>query len=164
MGRKRIYETLFIMSPRIEEEERENIVEKVKSNIEERVGGQIRSVDRWGTRKLAYRVRKGFSDGDYTIILFDAEAENVITLERFYSVTPEIFRWQTFRREDLEKAPPTKKPESSKAEKSVSSDDELSGDSEDTTEEIGVRVPAESSVPEETAVESEEGDNREKEA
>lgn len=164
MGRKRIYETLFIMSPRIEEEERENIVEKVKSNIEERVGGQIRSVDRWGIRKLAYRVRKGFSDGDYTIILFDAEAENVITLERFYSVTPEIFRWQTFRREDLEKAPPTKKPESSKDEKSVSSDDELSSDSEDITEEIGARVPVESSVPEETAIEPEEEDNREKEA
>ncbi len=164
MGRKRIYETLFIMSPKIDEEERESIVEKVKSNIEERVGGEIRSVDRWGIRKLAYRVRKGFSDGDYTIILFDAEAENVITLERFYSVTPEIFRWQTFRREDLEKVPPTKKPESSTDEKSVSSDDVSAGDPEGSPEETATNVPGESGVPEETTAETREEDTREREA
>ncbi len=109
MGRRRIYETLFIVSPRIDEEERESIVEKVTAYIEERVGGEIRSVDRWGIKKLAYRVRKGFAEGDYSVILFDADAETVLGLERLYNVTPEIFRWQTFRREDLEKAPPPKK-------------------------------------------------------
>ena len=61
----RIYETMFIVSPRLDEESRNSMAEKVRDYIVERVGG---------------------------------------TIEKFYGITPEIFRWQTFRREDLEKA------------------------------------------------------------
>ncbi|RLL90163.1 30S ribosomal protein S6, partial [Mesotoga sp. HF07.pep.5.2.highcov] len=77
---------------------------KVRDYIVERVGGTVEKFDRWGMRKLAYRVSKGFSEGDYTVIQFKADPESVDTLERFFGVTPEVFRWQTFRREDLEKA------------------------------------------------------------
>jgi small subunit ribosomal protein S6 len=80
------------------------MAEKVRDYIVERVGGTIEKFDRWGIRKLAYRVTKGFSEGDYTVIQFKADSESVDILEKFYGITPEIFRWQTFRREDLEKA------------------------------------------------------------
>jgi len=86
----RVYETMFIMDPTIPEEEREKLVEKVKN------------VDRWGVRKLAYRIKK-FLEGDYTVILFRAPGDTVNNLEEFYRITPEIFRWQTFRRFDIEK-------------------------------------------------------------
>ena len=99
---ERIYETMFIIDPTLEGEERENVVENVKRTISERVGGKIESVDRWGIRKLAFKVRR-FTEGDYTVILFRASPERVGTLEDFYRVTPQIFRWQTFRRVDLEK-------------------------------------------------------------
>jgi len=99
---ERIYETMFIIDPTLEGEERENVVENVKRIISERVGGKIESVDRWGIRKLAFKVRR-FTEGDYTVILFRASPERVGTLEDFYHVTPQIFRWQTFRRVDLEK-------------------------------------------------------------
>jgi len=101
---KRIYETMFIVSPKLDEEERNAMAEKVRDYIVERVGGTIEKFDRWGIRKLAYRVAKGFSEGDYTVIQFRAEPETVDILERFYGITPDVFRWQTFRREDLEKA------------------------------------------------------------
>ena len=100
----RIYETMFIVSPRLDEESRNSMAEKVRDYIVERVGGTIEKFDRWGIRKLAYRVTKGFSEGDYTVIQFKADSESVDILEKFYGITPEIFRWQTFRREDLEKA------------------------------------------------------------
>lgn len=100
----RIYETMFIVSPKLEEENRNAMAEKVRDYIVERVGGNVQKFDRWGIRKLAYRVTKGFSEGDYTIIQFKAEPDKVDILEKFYGITPEIFRWQTFRREDLEKA------------------------------------------------------------
>ncbi|AKI98097.1 30S ribosomal protein S6 [Kosmotoga pacifica] len=103
MVEKRIYETMFIVSPKLDEEQRNAIAEKVKNYIEERVEGSIEKFDRWGMRKLAYRVRKGFTEGDYTLILFRADPEKVNVLERLYNITPDIFRWQTFRREDLEK-------------------------------------------------------------
>lgn len=103
MSEKRIYETMFIVSPELPDEAREAIAEKVRRYIEERVEGNIEQFDRWGMRKLAYRVRKGFTEGDYTVVLFRADPEKVNSLERLYNITPEIFRWQTFRREDLEK-------------------------------------------------------------
>lgn len=100
---KRIYETMFIVSPKLNEEERNAMAEKVKTYIEERVGGTIEKFDRWGIRRLAYRVQKGFTEGDYTVVQFRAEPENIAVLERLFNITPEVFRWQTFRREDIEK-------------------------------------------------------------
>lgn len=98
----RIYETMFIIDPRLSEQEREALVEKVKSVINERVAGKIREENRWGLRKLAYPIAHQ-TEGDYTVIIFNAEPTNMNKLEEFYRVTPQIIRWQTFRREDLEK-------------------------------------------------------------
>jgi len=99
---ERIYETMFIVVPSLNDEEREAVVEKVKNFIQERLEGKIENVDRWGIRKLAFKVKK-FTEGDYTVIIFRASPEKVNELENFYHITQEIFRWQTFRREDLEK-------------------------------------------------------------
>lgn len=99
---ERIYETMFIVVPSLNDEEREAVVEKVKNFIQERLEGKIENVDRWGIRKLAFKVKK-FTEGDYTVIIFRAFPEKVNELENFYHITQEIFRWQTFRREDLEK-------------------------------------------------------------
>ena len=114
MVKKRIYETLFIISPDLEDEQRDEVAERIKTFIEERMDGTIKTLERWGKRRLAYRVRKGFYEGDYTLILFEADPEKVIDLEKYYKIIPEIFRWQTFRREDLEKA--ESKKEENKAE------------------------------------------------
>jgi small subunit ribosomal protein S6 len=104
MEKQRIYETMFIIDPNLEDEAREAVAEKIKKQIEERVQGIVRKFDRWGVRKLAYRFGRGFTEGDYTVIIFEADPENVDLLEKFYKITPEVFRWQTFRREDLEKS------------------------------------------------------------
>ncbi len=109
MGGKsmRIYETMFLIDPTLDDETRESFVNRVKSRIEEKANGTIRNVDRWGIRQLAFRVNK-FFEGDYTVILFDAEPSNLKALEEMYRITPQIFRWIVFRREDLEKLPPVK--------------------------------------------------------
>ncbi len=99
---ERIYETMFIMDPRLKNEEREALVEKVKSIIAERVKGTVQTVNRWGIRKLAYPISHQ-TEGDYTVLLFKAPSTDLNKLEEFYRVTPQILRWQTFRREDLEK-------------------------------------------------------------
>ncbi|MDI3517165.1 MAG: small subunit ribosomal protein [Thermotogota bacterium] len=117
---ERIYETMFIVDPNLPDEEREGIVEKVKAWIEERVGGKIDSLDRMGKRKLAFKVKR-FTEGDYTVIIFRASPESVGELERFYHFTPEIFRWQTFRRLDLEKKEAKAKKDSTSS--SVSTDE-----------------------------------------
>ncbi len=98
----RIYETMFIIDPNLEDAERDDLAKRVKSWIEEKVKGNVRNFDRWGIRQLAFRVDK-FTQGDYTVIVFDAEPSELKALEEMYRITPRIFRWMVFRREDLEK-------------------------------------------------------------
>ncbi len=98
----RIYETMFIIDPNLEDAARDELANRVKSWIEEKVKGEIRTFDRWGMRQLAYRVDK-FFQGDYTVAVFNADPQNVKALEDMYRITPQIFRWMVFRREDLEK-------------------------------------------------------------
>jgi small subunit ribosomal protein S6 len=120
MGGKfmKIYETLFIVDPTLDEEARNKLVDRVKNQIEEKMGGQIRKVDRWGVRQLAFRIGK-FFEGDYTIILFDSDPSKVKTLEDMYRVIPEIFRHLTVRREDIEKHPVVEKVEEAGQEQPV---------------------------------------------
>ncbi|ACM22235.1 MULTISPECIES: 30S ribosomal protein S6 [Thermotoga] len=115
--KERIYESMFIIAPNVPEEEREKLVERVKGIIEERVKGKIDKVERMGMRKFAYEIKK-FSEGDYTVIYFRCDGQHLQELENFYRITPEIIRWQTFRRFDLEKK--ERKAQSEKKEAEVS--------------------------------------------
>ncbi|MDF2548591.1 MAG: ribosomal protein, partial [Anaerosolibacter sp.] len=58
----RKYETMFILKSNLEEEKRNELINKFKSIIE--TDGQITSVDEWGNRKLAYEINK-LNDGYY---------------------------------------------------------------------------------------------------
>jgi len=98
----RIYETMFIIKPDVPEEERNKLVEGVKKFLEERLGAQVENVDRWGIRKLAYKIGKYF-EGDYTVLYFRSNGQGLEQLENYFKVHPDFMRWQTFRREDLEK-------------------------------------------------------------
>lgn len=115
----RIYETMFIVNPELDDESREEMANRVKSWIEEKVKGTIRKFDRWGMRQLAFRVDK-FYQGDYTVVLFDAEPSDLKALEEMYRITPEILKWMVFRREDIEKhLPVTEKTEETATEKNA---------------------------------------------
>lgn len=123
----RIYETMFIVKPDVPEQEREKLVEGVRKFIEERLKSRVETVDRWGVRKLAYKIGRYF-DGDYTVLYFRSDGHGLDQLENYFKVHPEFIRWQTFRREDLEKkerkALREKKPEDvhEKVEQTESSD------------------------------------------
>ncbi|WP_448377723.1 30S ribosomal protein S6 [Fervidobacterium sp.] len=98
----RIYETMFIIKPDVPEEERNNLVEGVRKFLEERLGAQVENIDRWGIKKLAYKIGKYF-EGDYTVLYFRSNGQGLEQLENYFKVHPDFMRWQTFRREDLEK-------------------------------------------------------------
>ncbi len=120
----RIYETMFIIDPNLDDAAREEMANRVKTWIEEKVKGKIRSFDRWGVRQLAFRVDK-FLQGDYTVTLFDAEPLSLKPLEEMYRITPQIFRWMIFRREDIEKHPPVVKKEEEEVVEKVETDGEV---------------------------------------
>ncbi len=104
----RVYESMFIIAPDVPEEERNALVEKAVKIIEERVNGKLDpsmgkdGVERWGIKKFAYKI-KNYTEGDYVILYFRCDGQHLEELEHFYRITPQIIRWQTFRRYDIEK-------------------------------------------------------------
>ncbi|POZ93068.1 30S ribosomal protein S6 [Petrotoga halophila DSM 16923] len=95
---------MFVIRTDIPEEERNALAEKVRGWIEGQLEGEVEEFTRWGVRKLAYRTQKGkFTEGDYTYIIYKADPEKVNQLDDLFKVNQEIFRFQTIRREDLEK-------------------------------------------------------------
>ncbi len=149
----RIYETMFIIDPNVEDDARNDLANRVKTWIEEKVKGKVRNFDRWGIRQLAFRVDK-FLQGDYTVVIFEAEPQHVKELEDMYRITPQIFRWMIFRREDLEK----KEKKAEEAKKSESQDVTETGEMGQNT----AQVESENVEPVES-VESSEGKKDEEE-
>lgn len=91
----RIYEELYILRPDATEEDVDASVEMVKS-IVTTAGGTIDKVDKWGVRKLAYRLKK-LSEGFYVLIQFTAKPEVVKELERRLRVSDAVVKFLTVR-------------------------------------------------------------------
>jgi small subunit ribosomal protein S6 len=91
----RIYEELFIVRPDAPEEEIDAFVEQVKQVITAS-GGTVEKVDKWGIRKLAYRVAKQ-SEGFYVLIVFHAGPGTVKEVERRMRVTDMVIKFISVR-------------------------------------------------------------------
>ncbi len=74
----RKYEIIFIAHPDLDEENLNNVVEKVKGWIAEDKG-EVVSVDNWGKKRLAYRIRKQ-REGQYVLITANMEPAAVKNL------------------------------------------------------------------------------------
>ena len=91
----RIYEELFIMKPDAAEEEIEQVIEQVRQTITSREG-VVDKVDKWGVRKLAYRVQK-LNEGFFVLIQFTATPETVKEIERRLRVSDFVLKFLTVR-------------------------------------------------------------------
>jgi small subunit ribosomal protein S6 len=91
MSRIRHYETMFIVKPTLTQEEIQEQIDIVKSNIEKN-GGQIVATDDMGTRQLAYEIQK-HKRGYYYVIYFKAPTESIKELERTYRVNENVIRF-----------------------------------------------------------------------
>jgi small subunit ribosomal protein S6 len=91
----RIYEELFIVRPDATPEEVDPFVEQLK-NVITHTGGALEKVDKWGVRKLAYRVGK-FNEGQFILLLFNAQPETVKEVERRLRVADFVLKFITVR-------------------------------------------------------------------
>ncbi|MEY8561534.1 30S ribosomal protein S6 [Eggerthellaceae bacterium 3-80] len=92
------YELLFIVAPSIDEETRGAVMARIESTIAEGKG-TVDNVDNWGKRKLAYEI-DGLTDGDYTLIDFHADPDNVAELDRVLRITDAVVRHMIVKRTD----------------------------------------------------------------
>ncbi|GAA0116684.1 30S ribosomal protein S6 [Clostridium senegalense] len=86
----RLYETIFILHPSLDEEAVQANIEKFKGVIENN-GGQIENVDVWGRRKLAYEIAK-VNEGHYTLVNFRADSELPKELDRVFRISDAVIR------------------------------------------------------------------------
>ncbi len=91
----RIYEELFILRPDAPEEEIDQLVEQLTTFIASQ-GGNVDKSEKWGVRKLAYRVQKR-SEGFYVLLQFAAKPETLSELERRLRVSDSVLKFLTVR-------------------------------------------------------------------
>jgi small subunit ribosomal protein S6 len=91
----RIYEELFIVKPDAVPEEVDAYITQVKDLITG-AGGTIDKEEKWGTRKLAYRVQK-YAEGIYVLLQFSAQPDAIRELERRMRVTDMVIKCITVR-------------------------------------------------------------------
>jgi small subunit ribosomal protein S6 len=91
----RVYEELFILKPDAPEEETDAFIGQIKDLITNGKG-TIEKADKWGTRKLAYRVQK-YNEGVYVLIQFSSSPELVKEVERRMRVTDLVIKFITVR-------------------------------------------------------------------
>src|ERR1700712_1859664 len=91
----RVYENLFIVKPDATEEEIDALIEQMSGNIT-KTGGTVDKVDKWGKRRLAYRVEKN-REGFYVLFQFTAEASAVKEVERRLRVQDAVIKFMTVR-------------------------------------------------------------------
>jgi len=91
----RVYEELFIVKPDTTEEEVDHVIEQMKGVVVQ-AGGSINKVDKWGKRKLAYRVGK-YREGEFVLLEFQSGPETVYELERRLRVADLVIKFLTVR-------------------------------------------------------------------
>jgi small subunit ribosomal protein S6 len=91
----RVYENLFIVKPDATEEEIDHLVDQMSKSVTT-TGGTIDKVDKWGKRRLAYRVEK-HREGSYVLMQFTADATTVKEFERRLRVQDSVIKFLTVR-------------------------------------------------------------------
>jgi len=97
----RTYEIMFIVRPDVEEADLDKLIEGFSGNITSG-GGEIKSVEKMGRRRLAYTVRK-FNDGFYVLLNVAAPGSLVAEIERRLRVSEPVIKFITVRMDEEEK-------------------------------------------------------------
>jgi len=138
------YETLYIISPELGDEDYKAVVAKHKDLIEKEKGVIIK-LDEWGKRRLAYELKK-FDQGFYVLMEYCGGAGITAEVARALKLDDKVLKYQTIKLGD-----------NVKPEDLIVEPKEIEGDTaEETAEEAAEEVVEEAATTEEQAPEKEE--------
>jgi len=89
----RRYETIFIIDNDLSEEGRSPILEKLENLIQQYNGLQV-MVDEWGTKRLAYEIKKK-ARGYYVCLDYCGSGPLVNEIERFFRIDDRVLKYMT---------------------------------------------------------------------
>ncbi len=95
MADLRQYETTYILDPNLEDAERTKATDRIEAVIA-KFNGTIARVDDWGTRRLAYPIKRQ-SRGEYIYMRYSAPAETILELERIMRLMVPVMKFLTVR-------------------------------------------------------------------
>ena len=84
------YEIMIILDPEADEEQQQEILERVQQLIRDG-GGTVEHVNDWGRRKIAYPIRK-HGDGRYVVITSEGVPTALEEIERVLSISDVVLR------------------------------------------------------------------------
>ena len=94
----RHYETMLLLHPELNSEQREELIQKYSQIITDD-GGQMVFVDPWPLKKLAYRVQK-LTKGYYVVMEYGAPGSTIHELTRLFRLDEGVMKFMTTKLED----------------------------------------------------------------
>ena len=147
------YETTFLLSPNLEEEEAEKIIVQMVEVVSTKKGKMINE-DRWGKRKLAYPIKK-FEEAFYVFFLYEGDSDIPFELERRFKQSEAILRYLTVKKEPKKSMRRKKKAVSREKEREVSREEKgFKGETAETA------TPDKESIEEKATAEEKEATKR----
>ena len=97
----RTYELMFIVRPDMVDEDQDKLVSTLEAAVTSS-GGQMKSVEKMGKRRLAYMVGR-FHDGIYILLTVEGSGGLVHELERRLRVTEPVIKFLSVRIDEEQK-------------------------------------------------------------
>ena len=85
------YELTVVVSAKIEEDARAQVIERVKELIT-RFGGEVSDVEEWGKKRFTYEIQK-MREGFYYFIHFDSDATVPGEVEQRIRIMDNVLRY-----------------------------------------------------------------------
>ena len=89
----RQYETGFVLSPALSEEETTQFIQQMADIVAQKKGHMVRQ-DIWGKRRLAYPIKR-FQEGVYVFFTYEGPGDVSGELERRFKQTDTVIRFMT---------------------------------------------------------------------
>jgi small subunit ribosomal protein S6 len=93
----RQYETGFVLSPTLSEEETVQFVQQMAEVIGQKKGRMVKQ-DIWGKRRLAFPIKR-FQEGIYVFFTYEGAGDISTELERRFKQTDSVIRFMTVLRD-----------------------------------------------------------------
>ena len=89
----RQYETGFVLSPALSEEETAQFIQQMAEIVAQKKGHMVRQ-DVWGKRRLAYPIKR-FQEGVYVFFTYEGPGDVATELERRFKQIDTVIRFMT---------------------------------------------------------------------
>ena len=93
----RQYETAFLITPKLEEEETEQLIEKMAEVVKKKKGKMV-NIEKWGKRRLAYPIDK-LDEAVYVFFHYEGDPDIPQELQRRFRQTETVLRYLTLKKD-----------------------------------------------------------------